>query len=227
VAVIQRVGSASGAISVDFAVSNGDASLGQDYSGPANGTLTWADGDADPKWLEFAIADDDSGEANEFFNVTLSNAAGTSLGARAQLRVDILDGSGANQAPNAVAGSSQNAASGSNVTLNGGQSNDPDSDSLSYAWTQTLGPTVTLNNANSSSASFTAPNVSSDTLLRFELQVIDPGGLSDTATVSVTVSAVSVPAGGGGSGGGPASLLLLGILGLAAALKATTRMDAS
>jgi len=45
--------------------------------------------------------------------------------------------------------------------------------------------------------------------------------------VSVTVSAVSVPAGGGGSGGGPASLLLLGILGLAAALKATTRMDAS
>ena len=227
VAVIQRVGSASGAISVDFAVSNGDASLGQDYSGPANGTLTWADGDADPKWLEFAITDDGSGEANEFFDLTLSNATGTSLGARTQLRVDILDGSGANQAPNAVAGSSQNAASGSNVTLNGGQSNDPDSDSLSYAWTQTLGPTVTLNNANSSSASFTAPNVSSDTLLRFELQVIDPGGLSDTATVSVTVSAVPVAAGGGGSGGGPASLLLLGILGLAAALKATTRMDAS
>ena len=227
VAVVQRAGSASGAISVDFAVSNGDASSGQDYSGPANGTLNWADGDADPKWIEFAIVDDGSGETDEFFDVTLSNPTGASLGARTQLRVDILDGSGANLAPNAVAGSSQNATQGNNVTLNGSQSNDPDSDSLSYAWTQTLGPTVTLNDANSSTASFTAPNVSSDTLLRFELQVTDPGGLSDTATVSVTVSVVSVAAGGGGSGGGPASLLLLSILGLAAALKATTRMDVS
>lgn len=227
VAVVKRAGSASGAISVDFAVSNGDASSGQDYSGPASGTLTWADGDADPKWIEFAITDDGSGEADEFFDVTLSNATGAALGGSVQLRVDILDASGANQAPNAVAGSSQNAASGNTVTLNGGQSNDPDSDSLSYAWTQTLGPTVTLSNANSSTASFSAPNVSSDTLLRFELQVTDPGGLSDIATASVTVSAVSVAAGGGGSGGGPVSLLLLSILGLAAVLKATTRTDVS
>jgi hypothetical protein len=225
VAVVQRAGSAIGEVSVDFAVSNGDASVGQDYLGPANGTVTWVDGDADPKWIDFAIVDDGSVETDEFFNLTLGTPTGASLGARAQLRVDILDGSGANQAPNAVAGSNQNTTPGNIVTLDGGQSNDPDNDNLSYAWTQTLGPTVTLNNANSSAASFVAPNVSSDTLLRFELQVTDPSGLTDSAAASVTVSSAS--AAPGGSGGGPVSLLLLGILGLAAARKATTRMDAS
>lgn len=227
VAVVKRAGSAIGGVSVDYAVGDGDASSGQDYSGPANGTMSWADGDANPKWIEFAIVDDGSVESDEFFDLTLSNPTGASLGARTQLRVDILDGSGVNQAPNAVAGSNQTATPGNIVTLNGSQSNDPDNDSLSYAWTQALGPTVALNNANSSTASFTAPNVNSDTLLRFELQVTDASGLTDSATASVTVTSGSLPPGSSGSGGGPMSLLLLGILGLLAARNATTRMDAS
>ncbi len=229
VIVVGRTGSAVGAASVDFDVIAGDASAGQDYSGPAGGTLTWTDGDADPKWIEYAIADDGSGEADEFFTMTLSNATGATLGTTSQLRVDIVDASGVNQAPNAVAGSSQNAAPGDNVVLNGSQSNDPDSDSLSFSWTQTIGPTVTLSNADTDTASFTAPEVSSDTLLRFQLQVSDPGGLSDTSTASVTViSATSAPSGGGsGGGGGPISLALLGMLGLAAARRAVTRTGAT
>ena len=227
VAIIQRTGNASGAVSVDFAVSDGDASAGTDYSGPASGSLTWADGDADPKWIEFTVADDGSADPDEFFELTLSNATGASVGAKTQLRVDLLDSSAVNQAPNSVAGASQTVGSGDSVTLNGSQSNDPDGDGITYAWTQAMGPAVTLSNANTEIASFTAPSVSSDTLLRFELTVSDTVGLTDTATVSVTVSAVSVAAGGGGNGGGPVSLLLLGILGLAAALKATTRTDAT
>ncbi len=227
VVVVERSGSAVGTASVDFEVGGGDASAGQDYSGPAGGTLTWADGDADPKWIEYAIADDGSGEADEFFSLTLSNASGATLGARTQLRVDILDAVGVNQAPNAVAGPSQNAAPGDNVVLNGRQSNDPDNDSLRFAWTQTIGPTVTLTNANTNTASFTAPDVSSDTLLRFQLQVTDPGGLTDTGTASVTVIAANTtPSSGGGSGGGPMSLVLLWMLGLAAARRAVTRTGA-
>lgn len=216
VAVIKRSGSASGALSVDFNVVAGDALSGTDYSGATTGSVSWADGDANPKWIEYTISDDGSGEANEFFELRLSNASGGSIGPNASLRVDILDGTGSNSAPNSVAGSSQSVSSGAMVTLNGGASNDPDGDTLSYAWSQTLGPTVMLANAGTSAASFRAPTVSSATLFRFELEVSDPGGLSDTSTVNVTVSSTSGGGSTGGSGGGTLDLwFLLGLLGLA------------
>ena len=56
-------------------------------------------------------------------------------------------------------------------------------------------------------ATFTAPTVTSDTLLRFSLQVTDPRGLSNTSTVSVTVRAPD-----SSSGGGALSLWLLALL---------------
>ena len=210
VAVVQRRGSPNGSVSVEYAVTSGDASAGSDYTGPANGTLTWADGDADPKWIEYVITDDGSGEADEFFALTLSNAAGGAIGRSDVLRVNIADGTGTNVAPNAVAGNSRTVSIGTQVTLDGGGSNDPDGDALTYTWTQTLGPSVTLSGANTPDASFTAPAVSSDTLLRFSLAVSDPGGLSDSATVSITVQ--STASGGGGGGGGALSLWLLALL---------------
>ncbi len=228
IAVVQRTGSAVGALSVDYAVAAGDASNGSDYSGPATGTLAWADGDALPKWIEYTISDDGSGEPDEFFEISLSNASGGGIGARSQLRIDILDGAGSNSAPNAVAGASQSVSSGALVTLNGNGSNDPDGDALSYAWTQTLGPSVTLSNANAATTSFNAPSVTSDTLLRFQLTVSDPGGQSDTSIVSVTVSAATTASGGGGSGGGALTLwLLAALLGVCLARAATTRTDVS
>jgi len=89
VAVVTRSGSASGAASVDFAIDGGTATAGSDFSGPASGTLTWEDGDADPKSIEYAITDDGSSENDEFFDIVLSNALGASLGSRDTLRVTI------------------------------------------------------------------------------------------------------------------------------------------
>ncbi len=214
VAVINRSGIASGALSVDYAVINGDATAGSDYSGAASGTLTWADGDAIPQSIEFLISDDGSGEANEFFELELSNASAGSIGMNSVLRIVILDGSGSNSAPNSVAGSSQTVSGGSTVTLDGSASNDPDGDSLSFAWSQTMGPAVTLSNANTAVASFTAPNVSSDTMLRFELEVSDTSGLMDTSTANVTVSSGSGGARSSGGGGALGLWLLAGLLGL-------------
>ena len=211
VGVVHRVGSANGAMRVDFATGAGDAT-GSDYTGQFSGTLTWADGDANPKWIEFEIIDDGDNEPDEFVDVSLANVVGGSIGTNDTLRINILDGSGSNAAPNAVAGSNQRVGGGARVTLNGGGSNDPDGDTLTYSWTQTMGPTVTLSNANSASASFTAPTVSSDTLLRFHLAVSDPSGLSDSATVSVTVTASGPSQGGGGGGGGALSLWFLALL---------------
>ena len=213
VAVLNRTGSAAGAVSVDYSMSGGDADAGVDFQGATSGTLNWADGDANPKWLEFTISDDGSGEADEFVELTLSNAVGTSVG-QATLRINIADGTGINNSPNAVAGASQTVRSGVVVTLDGAQSNDPDGDAITYQWTQNLlSPTpnppeaVVLSRADSPVATFTAPAVTSDTLLTFTLTVTDPNGLSDSSTASVTVRKP-----GKSGGGGSLSWLVLALL---------------
>ncbi|MDX1509585.1 MAG: Calx-beta domain-containing protein, partial [Woeseiaceae bacterium] len=224
---VRRQGAGSGAASIDFAVPAGDATAGNDYQGAASGTLSWADGDANPKLIEFDIVDDGSVEGDEFFEVTLSNAVGADIDSNDVMRVDIFDGSGSNQAPNAVAGASQTANSGANVILSGSASNDPDGDALDYLWTQTLGPSVTISNAMSQNASFTAPTVTSDTLLRFQLRVTDPNGLTDTSTTSVTVRAQGSGGGAfGGSGGGAPGWPLLLAASIAAAWRRVTRTGA-
>jgi choice-of-anchor B domain-containing protein len=214
VAVVHRSGSAIGALSVDYTVTAGDATGSVDYSGPASGTLNWADGDATPRWIEYSIANDGSGEADEFFELTLSNSSGGAIGANATVRINILDGNGFNSAPNSIAGTSQFVNVGATVTLNGSGSNDVDGDTLTYAWSQTLGPVVALSSPASATTNFTAPTVTSDTLLRFQLLVSDAGGLTDTSTVNVTVSSGSSAV---SSGGGALSLwVLFGLLGLVA-----------
>ena len=89
VIVLQRTGSAIGAASVDYAAAGGDAAAGTDYQGVMSGTISWADGDADPKSLVFDIADDGVGEGAEFFEVTLSNASGATIAGPASATVNI------------------------------------------------------------------------------------------------------------------------------------------
>jgi large repetitive protein len=66
------------------------------------------------------------------------------------------------------------------------QASDADGDTLSYTWTQVSGPAVSLSGANTPSPSFTAPSVTADTELKFELSVSD-GTASTQASASVWV----------------------------------------
>ncbi|HEX8704802.1 MAG TPA: PKD domain-containing protein, partial [Myxococcaceae bacterium] len=91
-----------------------------------------------------------------------------------------------NRAPTANAGADPTVDEATSVTLNGGSSSDPDGNTLTYAWTQTAGPNVTLSGANTASPSFTAPNVAANTVLTFSLTVSD-GTLTATDTVNITV----------------------------------------
>lgn len=226
VVVLQRTGSAEGPVSVDFAVSAGTASAGSDYDGPASGSVSWSDGDAAPKNLLFRIVDDGTGEDTEFFDLQLSDASGATISGSSSIRVTIADGRGSNTAPNAIAGSSQVVVANTVVTLNGAQSSDSDGDVLEFQWLQIGGPNVTLNNANAASANFTAPAVTSDTMLQFRLTVTDPSGLSDSATVTVTVTREDNSA-SGSSGGGAAGWLLLLYLLAAGVRRSSTRTGAA
>ena len=215
VVVLKRSGSAAGAVSVDYSMTAGDAANPADFSGQTSGTVTWPGGDADPKWLEFPIVDDAANETTEYFELSLGNVSGATIAGSATVRVNIENGTGVNQAPNAVAGASRSVASGAQVTLDGGASNDPNGDALTYAWQQTGGPGVTLSNANAAVAQFVAPSVQSDILLQFRLTVRDPAGASDVANTTITV--LSAGGGFGNSGGGRIGipfLLLLGVLSL-------------
>jgi alpha-tubulin suppressor-like RCC1 family protein len=90
--------------------------------------------------------------------------------------------------PIARAGADQYVLSDDAVTLNGSLSSDEDGSITSYNWTQLSGPGVTLINANTASTGFTAPSVTQETILEFQLQVTDNDGATNTDTVIVTVT---------------------------------------
>ncbi len=146
-------------------------------SGPAV-TLSGADSPS----ASFTAPTGLSADAMLSFLLTVSDGR---LSASARVRITVTY---VNDAPSADAGADQSVAEGATVTLNG-SGTDPDTgDSLSYAWTQTGGPTVSLSRANSASPSFTAPNVlSTDAVLTFRLTVTDPRGASDSDSVQVTI----------------------------------------
>jgi hypothetical protein len=94
---------------------------------------------------------------------------------------------GANQAPVAHAVGPTLAAPGAPVALTAVGSTDPDNDPLTYAWRQTSGPSVALSDPAALVTIFTAPQVTADTPLGFQLTVTD-GAAVATAAVVVTVS---------------------------------------
>ncbi len=105
--------------------------------------------------------------------------------------------------PGANAGSPQSVASQAQVTLDGSESSDPLGHSLSYEWTQTAGPAVTLSNAHAVKPTFTAPT--GPATLTFSLVVKSSEASSAADSVTVTVAAppkftLTVSVSGNGSG---------------------------
>ena len=99
------------------------------------------------------------------------------------------DGSPANQLPSASAGEHQTVGAGSEVILDGSMSSDQDGMVVSYLWEQTGGPAVTLSDADTASASFTAPMVNMAVALTFQLTVTDDEDAMDSDDVTVNVTA--------------------------------------
>lgn len=92
-----------------------------------------------------------------------------------------------NKAPTAATGSDFNADENTVQTLNGSASSDSDGSIVSYNWAQTSGTSVSLTGANQAVASFTAPEVSDDSLMTFRLVVTDNDGATNTSAITVTV----------------------------------------
>ncbi|MFH2009669.1 MAG: M36 family metallopeptidase [bacterium] len=102
--------------------------------------------------------------------------------------------------PIADAGPDQTVAPGELVTLDGSGSRNPVGGSLTYQWTQHSGPDVTLDGSDTEAPTFTAPDVTDDTVLGFQLTVNSPEG-QDSDEVLITVSTGSATGDGGVDGG--------------------------
>ena len=119
------------------------------------------------------------------FNLTVTDSLGKSD--QDAVIITVLN----NTPPTANAGSYQSVAEGSPVQLDGSASSDfeDEDSSLAYYWQQvdSSGYTITLSDPAIAKPTFTAPRVSTDTDLAFELTVTDAGGKSSTDTVTITV----------------------------------------
>jgi len=101
------------------------------------------------------------------------------------------------QPVNASAGGDFSATELTLVTLDGSASTGT---GASYSWTQITGtPVVTILNHMEANASFIAPDISTDTLLTFQLTVTDDQGASDTAATQVTITSNPNAKSSGGS----------------------------
>jgi hypothetical protein len=97
-----------------------------------------------------------------------------------------------NQAPSASAGADQTVNSAAAVTLRGSGS-DPENAIAAYRWRQTGGTAVSLSNAASAQAGFTAPSITTGAIsLVFELRVTDSAGLSATDSVTISVQSADI-----------------------------------
>jgi len=88
---VTRTGAVGGQVTIDYEIIDGTATAGDDYTAVSD-TLTWPDGDSDPKTITVPILQDAIPEGPETFTVELSNPTGGAvLGAIDTTEVTIDD----------------------------------------------------------------------------------------------------------------------------------------
>ena len=192
---------------------DGFVSLGG-YDGVAAEALEYGEGDtvqldasgsADPQgggltyaWTQVAgpeVSMDDSGSPTPQFSMPTGYAntemvfeVAVSDGANTSIETVTVLLNGDVDAPDAEAGLNLTTSEGEQVTLDGGGSEDPGEGGLTYTWTQTGGPSVTLDDPSATAPTFTAPDADENYELTFQLEVSD-GSYSSTDVVHIAVAA--------------------------------------
>ncbi|WP_187027621.1 lamin tail domain-containing protein [Persicimonas caeni] len=165
---------------------------------------SWFQPDVVGQYLLELTVDDGQAESTETFTITVDDSpidttadAGQDVGQDTSDEVD----AGPNHAPVADAGADITADVGTQLTLDGSNSSDPDGDALTYRWTmiaEPTGNTSALLGSDSATPRFT-PSVEGD--YAFELTV-DDGELTSSDSVVVRVGEGGGNDGGGGDDGG-------------------------
>ena len=200
---VERKSGSTGAVSVKWEILAG--ATDDDDLALESGTLSWGDGDSQSQAITIPVTADTRGEPKESLFIRLYDPAGSlslTSPSIAIISIKVSQGTGnPNEAPVVDAGADMTVNTGATVSLQG-SATDPDSTSLTYVWEQVSGTTVTLGQADTPTAEFTAPNAAAE--LSFSLTVTDDKGGADSDTVAVNIVAppplpvVTPPKSGGG-----------------------------
>ena len=200
---VERKSGSTGAVSVKWEILAG--ATDDDDLALESGTLSWGDGDSQSQAITISVTADTRGEPKESLFIRLYDPAGSlslTSPSIAIISIKVSQGTGnPNEAPVVDAGADMTVNTGATVSLQG-SATDPDSTSLTYVWEQVSGTTVTLGQADTPTAEFTAPNAAAE--LSFSLTVTDDKGGADSDTVAVNIVAppplpvVTPPKSGGG-----------------------------
>ncbi len=110
----------------------------------------------------------------------------TSLSPMSKMSIFNVDPSPLQPPPVANGGPDQIVIAGSTVSLNGSESKSLNGIILAYSWMQfPTGSGISLGRVNTPVWQFVAPKVSTDTLIRFQLNVTDNVGQTSTAFVNI------------------------------------------
>lgn len=104
---VVRTGGKDGVVSVDYTTADGDAQAGVDFQA-TSGTLTWQDGDLEPKTFEIRVNDDQIIEGDKEFFVVLSNPTNRAELGVASASVLLRDNVTTDQAIAALMGAARN-----------------------------------------------------------------------------------------------------------------------
>jgi Calx-beta domain/RTX calcium-binding nonapeptide repeat (4 copies)/Bacterial Ig domain len=198
---VTRTGGGDGAVSVNYATSNGSATAGSDYTA-ASGTLNWGNGDTSPKSFTVVTSTGGGDEANETVNLSLSSPGGGASVGTGSATLTILDG--ADPGTVSLDPDLYNVDEGNSVqvrvTRTGG---DDGAVSVNYATSNGSATAGSDYNATSGTLNWASGDSSPKT---FAVQTTSAGGDEPNETINLILSA----AGGGasiGSGGGTITIL--------------------
>ena len=203
---VQRSSGTDGAVSVDYATSDGSAAAGSDYSAVA-GTLSFASGAGGTQNVNVPILDDGGDENDETINFSLSNpTGGATLGSPSTATLTIVDDdTGGTPVPGTLgfsASSYQVAENGGNATITVGRSGGSSGAvSVNYSSSNGSGTagndytpvagTLTWSDGDSASKSFQVPildDSAADGNKTVNLLLQNPGGGASLGTSGATLT---------------------------------------
>jgi DNA/RNA endonuclease G (NUC1) len=202
---VTRTGGSDGAVSVNYATSNGTATAGADYTA-TSGTLNFANGDAVSKTFTVPVLDDAIYEGNETVTLTLSSpAGGATLGSPTTSTLTIVENDPQPNQPIATNCPNPPSTVQGTATSVGVSATDPDGRVTSASITSGGAPGITLDNfvpAAASGGTATATlNVSNTTAAGTYNVAIqysnNDSPTPQTATCTVTVNVQSPPTAAG------------------------------
>jgi hypothetical protein len=197
---VTRTGGSAGAVTVDYASSDGSAMAGSDYTAAA-GTLSFADG-VTSQAFSVAILDDSLFEGDEDFRLSLANVSGgASIGTPAMADVTIADDD-----PPPLQDSNDDGLSDADAIALGLDPTDPDGDTDNDGISDVLEVGVDVDNPLDGDVdgvidALEPGSDAADAMIASGLPLDGGGSLVITTATGETLSAVSAAAATGGPAG--------------------------